>query len=591
MQDNWNSLVSNIFNPVFFLDLVRTARRGRPMVLRSVYAGALLIMIFWAYCSWFAERGGGMREVFGGGSLRFDETPQFATHIFNKFMVVQFAVVLLLTPLFTAGAIAEEKDRRTLDFLLTTHLQNHEIVLGKLVSRLAGMFMVILTGLPVLGFIQLLGGVDPNQLLVGFAMTLLTMLSLGSLSIYLSIRSPRPLDAIFATYFWTALYLVVSPCAPIVNLGNPVLLFFLSQDVWTKGNPLQLTSIDILFVYTLFHGTITILCLRMSIKWFRFWNAEAASPKKTEKPSRFENGPRRPLPPVFNRPILWKELEVDHDYNFNSRHLFVMPLAIIVAHPVILTLVNRYSETKLSLSEQMNGWMRLLGTPLCCIMFFAVAFSAAGKISREREQRTLDSLLTTPLDRFEILCDKWLGSILCMRWLCLGIGSVWLMGFLTGGLHILAVFSLLLACVVYVAFLAALGMYFSTTCPSTLRATLFTFLAFLVVTVGPWLVGVNSRFLLAPLLPPSLSRWAVHVQEYGLMPPMTLTALSFNSEFFRQDSAPATRENISAAFTGLFLYALATALLWMMTWKRFCADTNSLAQNDEGRHDQDSCPA
>src|SRR2546427_357840 len=78
-----------------------------------------------------------------------------------------------------AGAIAEEKDRRTLDYLLASDLSNAEIVFGKLLSRLAYLALIMLTGLPFLSLLQLLGGVDPSLVVVGLVVTLMTMLSLA----------------------------------------------------------------------------------------------------------------------------------------------------------------------------------------------------------------------------------------------------------------------------------------------------------------------------------------------------------------------------------------------------------------------------
>ena len=78
-----------------------------------------------------------------------------------------------------AGSIAEEKDRKTLEFLLATDLRNREIILSKLGARLANLLLFILTGLPILSILQFLGGVDPNLVLAGFAATFLTMAGLG----------------------------------------------------------------------------------------------------------------------------------------------------------------------------------------------------------------------------------------------------------------------------------------------------------------------------------------------------------------------------------------------------------------------------
>src|SRR5262249_25579729 len=146
------------------------------------------------------------------------EAAEFAEAFFLAFMATQMGLVFLLTPVLTAGAIAEEKQRRTLDGLLTTHLRDREIILGKLVSRLAQMALLLLAGLPVLGFMQLLGGVDPQLVMAGFGLTLLTMLSLASLGIFNSARLGRPRPAIFMTYLYAGLFLacsyVCSCCIP-----------------------------------------------------------------------------------------------------------------------------------------------------------------------------------------------------------------------------------------------------------------------------------------------------------------------------------------------------------------------------------------
>ena len=67
------------------------------------------------------------------------ETAVLAETFFGTFMIVQLILIVLLTPAYVAGAIAEEKDRKTMEFLLATDLRNREIVLSKLLSRLANL--------------------------------------------------------------------------------------------------------------------------------------------------------------------------------------------------------------------------------------------------------------------------------------------------------------------------------------------------------------------------------------------------------------------------------------------------------------------
>src|SRR5262249_34953404 len=159
--------------------LVRIGRRTRYFLLRTAYALLLALLLFWVYLIWYANS--------PDGQIRASVLAQFAESFFYTFMVVQFVAAVVLTPAYTAGAIAEEKDRRTLEFILATDLNNHEIVLSKLAARLANLTLILFAGLPILSALQFLGGVDPNLVLAGFLATGLTMLSLGGLSIVNSV--------------------------------------------------------------------------------------------------------------------------------------------------------------------------------------------------------------------------------------------------------------------------------------------------------------------------------------------------------------------------------------------------------------------
>src|SRR5262249_8031663 len=157
-------------------DLVRSARRSRTFLVRTGYLSILLLVLCWMYLAW-VPRG----QV--GEPIPSSQIAEFSLRFFFTFMAAQLLLVVVLTPAYTAGAIAEEKERKTLEFILATDLRNREIVLGKVVSRVAHLSLFILAGLPVLSFMQFVGGVPPLPLLLGFAGTGVTMASLACLSI------------------------------------------------------------------------------------------------------------------------------------------------------------------------------------------------------------------------------------------------------------------------------------------------------------------------------------------------------------------------------------------------------------------------
>ena len=176
---------------------------GRYALLRFGYAVLLLLVLtsLYIWWSWNLPR---------GERLSSQEITRFAESFFLTFMGAEFLVAFLLTPAYTAGAIAEEKDRRTLEFLLATDLDNREIVLSKLLARLANLTLILLTGLPILSLTQFFGGVDPNLVLSGFAALGVTIASLASLGILFSTYARKPREAIVMTYLTTAVYLGLS---------------------------------------------------------------------------------------------------------------------------------------------------------------------------------------------------------------------------------------------------------------------------------------------------------------------------------------------------------------------------------------------
>src|SRR5271165_790050 len=149
-----------LFGPVLFYDMVRAARRGRYILARCAYA-ALLLLFLWSTYNTSAYRYG----FYSRSATPLWVNADLAQSFFETLMIVQLVAVLLLTPAYVAGAIADEKNCKTLEFLLATDLDSREIVLSKFVSRLANLAIFILTGLPIISFLQFLGGIDPNLVL------------------------------------------------------------------------------------------------------------------------------------------------------------------------------------------------------------------------------------------------------------------------------------------------------------------------------------------------------------------------------------------------------------------------------------------
>src|SRR5262244_932386 len=134
--------------PILLFDAVRTARRFRLALLRALYLSFLLVVLFAVYSFHFGSNFlWTLTHIFEEPTLPGRRLDRFTATFTWAFLGFQYAVLLLLTPVLTVGAVAEEREKRTLDLLLTTQLSAADIVVGKLLPRLAHLFLLLLAGL------------------------------------------------------------------------------------------------------------------------------------------------------------------------------------------------------------------------------------------------------------------------------------------------------------------------------------------------------------------------------------------------------------------------------------------------------------
>jgi ABC-type transport system involved in multi-copper enzyme maturation permease subunit len=555
-----------LFGPVFAFEMVRTFRRPWHLLYRCLYAAALLLILSWVYWNWQTE----LTPQTAPGFDPATEMPRFARQFLNACLVTQFLATLLLTPLCTAGAIADEKERRTLDFLLATDLTNREIVLGKLAARLANLGLVLLTPLPILALTELWGGIDPQTVLTGFILTAVTMLLLGSISMFTSVVLPRTLHAIPAAYApLSAVAFLIFALAVLLGQGQPAGV--------APGRSLLIPLLEVVFALP-----FLILAVALLRSEARGVPAVRGTQPPFARAERVTQDPPRRRPPVTDHPLLWKELSGSVFRWDGPKSLAELLRLCVILFVIWFTsgaiLLN---VVMMSLGSGkgypfalLTSWARTASVLLVGLLCFLTALSAAGRVSREREQQTLDSLLTIPEESSSILFAKWLGAILSVRqaWWCLA--AVWGWGLVTAGLHLLALPLVVLAWAVYTAFAASLGLFFSVICRTTLRATLATGLTLLVLVVGLGILGNNSRALLTSW--GLREGWAVILRD-GLAPPMPLWVVAFgygyNTETGTGPGQAGLGPSMLAAVLGLGVYAAAARLLWSAARARFDTQT------------------
>ena len=134
---------------------------------------------------------------FGGATY---QSSQIGTGIFAGLLLLQTLLILILAPAFTTGAISQEREKQTLDLLVTTPISSLSIVLGKLFSALAWAFLLVVASIPLTAMVFVFGGVGPEDLFRGYIVLLVEVFGLGCVGLFFSALLKRTLAATIATY-------------------------------------------------------------------------------------------------------------------------------------------------------------------------------------------------------------------------------------------------------------------------------------------------------------------------------------------------------------------------------------------------------
>ncbi len=119
-----------------------------------------------------------------GGSL--SASAEIGRQMFTALLMLLTLIVLVLAPASTAGAISLEREKQTLDLLTTTPISSLAIVLGKLLSALGWVFLLLLASIPVTALVFTFGGVGPDDMIKGYVVLVATAFAFGSIGLFVS---------------------------------------------------------------------------------------------------------------------------------------------------------------------------------------------------------------------------------------------------------------------------------------------------------------------------------------------------------------------------------------------------------------------
>jgi len=208
--------LASLFNNPMAMKELRSRMRGRrAFALLSLYLLALSGVITLVYLTYTTSVGmpGSTAGYTAGKGL------------FAAVLSVQVVLVTFVGPILTAGAISGERDRQTFDLLRTTLLSANSLVLGKLVSALSYIFLLVLVSIPLQSIAFLVGGLSLVELALSQLLILVTAITYAIYGLWCSATMRSTLAATVATLAGTL----------FITFGLPILAFmgaFVAGTTW-----------------------------------------------------------------------------------------------------------------------------------------------------------------------------------------------------------------------------------------------------------------------------------------------------------------------------------------------------------------------
>ncbi len=452
-------------NPVLIRELLVNLRSTRAFVLQLIYVTFLGVVVYFA---WPSE-----------GKL---VSADLAQRLFDIFFLGQFFLVALVAPSFAAGSITGEKERKTYEMLLASPLKPSSILVGKLLSSLTYLVLLIVSSLPLMILCFLLGGILLSEIARAYLILILAAGTFGLLSLACSSYFSRTSSALVVSYL-VILPLAVT-CITLTRSKDLLLRDFVSIAVlppWCLAIwalVAMLVSRRLLFPPDVGSGGADVIDEEQEMKYaIGVVIDRDLFPDKLFAPAK-----RTDLMPDGTNPVLEKELRSEIFSQGTLMLRVVIQVSMLLSIPLMAIL--------LFLKPEQAGYY------VCYVLTFNLLVGpvfSAGSITGERERQTLNLLLTTLLTPGKIVFAKLIAALRVSTVLTfLLTEQLWLAYFLIPELRdrfwTLGVYLAIIATTCLAT--STIGLLCSALSRKTSVALVMTYMILLALFVGP--IGVRQ---------------------------------------------------------------------------------------------------
>lgn len=416
-------------NPIAVRLVQNGSRRSKHNLVRSAYLAVLILVLLWA--------------VLGntqGGEVSYRELASSGATSFAWVAYLQVGLICILSPVFMAGAIAQEANPRTWDILLTTPMSRLEIVLGNLFGRLWFVLALLFASLPLFALTQFFGGVPGRSIMASYLVAAAAALLVGSIAIALSVSRLVGQRAVFTFYVSVVTYLAVTIAADAwlrsrglgagggggvtwMTCANPFLALraLLSPTSYPAAEPGSFTGLRALAlesparawawgalgISTLLMGASTLTVRAGGLRQVSGAGASGVPWHRRLMGLGAKGAEHRPPRAVWANPIAWREAAAR---NATFGRILARWSFIALGLATAVVIVSLFHLGRLNPADFRFVVRSVVFTEMFVIALVAINMAATA-VSREREDGTLDLLLTTPVTPAQYLSGKLRGLV------------------------------------------------------------------------------------------------------------------------------------------------------------------------------------
>lgn len=218
-------------NPIYQKELKTSVRTIRTAFIILGYNGLLALFGLFAFFITFHYDA---RDV---GMIQYADI----LDVYAIIAATEFGLVLFAIPALTSASISGEREKQTLEILLTTNISPIKIITGKLASSISMLVLLAVSSLPVLGLVFSIGGISLNDLLIFILLIVVTAIYVGSIGMFFSTLFKKTTLATVSTY-GVLLFLTLGTLAILWGVG---VIYELNQPVITSLDTVYTGSVDV----------------------------------------------------------------------------------------------------------------------------------------------------------------------------------------------------------------------------------------------------------------------------------------------------------------------------------------------------------